>query len=106
MTGKRFSRRAFCATATSLASLAWTTAARSGDRPPVTSPQATDGDGGIAIDIQGHTRGTRIIGNTLLEKRSPAKRIGVRIGEHVGSVELADNTIEGFATEVRDLRRS
>ncbi len=64
------------------------------------------GDEGIAIDIQGHTRGTRIIGNTLLEKRSPAKRIGVRIGEHVGSVELADNTIEGFATEVRDLRGS
>ncbi len=34
------------------------------------------------------------------------KANGVRIGEHVGSVELADNTIEGFASEVRDLRRS
>lgn len=62
------------------------------------------GDEGVAIDIQGHTRGTRIVGNTLLEKRTSAKRIGIRIGKHAGSVELADNAINGFSTSVRDLR--
>ncbi len=60
--------------------------------------------GGIAIDIQGHTDGTRIIGNQLIEKRGAAKRIGIRIGKDVGKVETVSNSIEGFAVAMLDQR--
>ena len=56
---------------------------------------------GVAIDITGQTRDIRIIGNEIRETRAPARRVGIRIGKQVGSVELQHNTIEGFATPIQ-----
>jgi hypothetical protein len=61
---------------------------------------------GIAIDVQGVTANNVIAGNTLRETRGPATRIGIKLGEQTGAMELTDNTIEGFATPVSDLRKS
>jgi hypothetical protein len=62
------------------------------------------GEDGVAIDILGRTRDVRILRNEIRETRAPAKRIGIRIGEKVGAVELGANTIEGFAVTVADQR--
>src|SRR5262249_26871008 len=64
------------------------------------------GDDGVAIDVRGKTREIRITGNTLRETRGPCKRTGLRIAADAGSIALADNRFEGFATEVYDLRIS
>lgn len=58
------------------------------------------GEDGIGIDIQGVTSGNTIAHNTVLETRSPARRIGIRLGEETGDNTLADNRIEGFSTPV------
>ncbi len=63
------------------------------------------GNDGIGIDVMGHPRGIRIVGNQLIEKRGPAKRIGIRIGLDVGSVTLTDNRVEGFSVDVLDRRK-
>jgi Right handed beta helix region len=62
------------------------------------------GDDGVAIDITGRTKDIRIANNEIVETRKPMQRIGVRIGEEAGKVELVDNRIEGFATGVADRR--
>ncbi len=62
------------------------------------------GEDGVAVDILGRTRDVRILRNEIRETRGPAKRIGIRIGENVGAVELAGNTVEGFAAAVTDQR--
>ena len=62
------------------------------------------GENGVAVDIQGQTKQTVIVGNEIRETREPANRIGIRIAEEAGDVQLAKNTIEGFASAVRDLR--
>lgn len=64
------------------------------------------GDDGIAIDITGKTKDVRIINNEIRETRMPMQRTAVRIGAEAGSVELTDNRIEGFASDVIDHRRS
>ena len=64
----------------------------------------TGGEDGIAIDIQGKTTDIRIANNELSETRQPMKRIGIRIGNEAGKVELAKNSIEGFSTAVMDQR--
>ncbi|HRX78632.1 MAG TPA: right-handed parallel beta-helix repeat-containing protein [Pirellulaceae bacterium] len=64
------------------------------------------GDDGVAIDITGKTTDARLVNNDIRETRMPMQRIGVRIGEEAGSVELLDNRIEGFASDVIDQRRS
>jgi hypothetical protein len=61
-------------------------------------------ESGVAIDITGKTRDVRLIGNDIVETRSPGKRTGIRIGQHAGRVELADNRIEGFHVAVADQR--
>ncbi len=61
---------------------------------------------GIAIDVQGVTAHNTIARNTLTETRGPANRTGIKLGEEVGEMEIADNTIEGFATPIADLRKS
>jgi len=63
------------------------------------------GEDGIAIDIQGKTKDLQIVGNEIRELRKPMKRVGVRIGGQAGNVVLADNRIEGFATDVVDNRK-
>ncbi len=61
---------------------------------------------GIAIDIQGVTSGNTLQGNTLLETRSPARCIGIRLGPETGDTTLVDNHMEGFAVSVADNRSS
>lgn len=61
-------------------------------------------ENGVAIDIQGQTKDVRIVGNDLRETRMPMNRTGIRIAAEAGSVELADNSIEGFAQPMNDLR--
>tara|TARA_R110001592_G_scaffold50190_1_gene155557 strand:+ start:571 stop:1815 length:1245 start_codon:yes stop_codon:yes gene_type:complete len=64
------------------------------------------GDGGIAVDVQGVTANNALVRNTISESRGPAQRIGIKLGEEVGAMELVDNTIEGFATDISDLRKA
>lgn len=62
------------------------------------------GDEGIAVDVKGKTKDVKIVGNEIREMREPRNRVGVRIDANAGSVELANNTIEGFAMDVVDNR--
>ncbi|MFP6648848.1 MAG: right-handed parallel beta-helix repeat-containing protein [Pirellulaceae bacterium] len=62
------------------------------------------GEDGVAIDIHGQTRDTRIVGNEIVETRQPMKRTGIRIAGTAGEVKLDANTIRGFATDVNDQR--
>lgn len=66
--------------------------------------QDSGGDDGIAIDIRGQTRDLQILENELTESRGPKQRVGVRIAAEAGAIELAKNTLAGFATDVLDLR--
>lgn len=61
------------------------------------------GEEGIAIDVTGETKDVIIAGNEILETRGAAQRIGIRIGEKAKNIELADNSVTGFAEAVRDL---
>ena len=61
---------------------------------------------GAAIDIRGRTRGVRIVRNEIRDTRGPAQRIAIRIGPEAGAVELIENTIEGFAADVQDERKT
>ena len=62
------------------------------------------GDDGVAIEVTGATKDIRLIGNTITETRGAAQRVGIRIGEKAGKVELSDNRISGVATELDDRR--
>ncbi|MCA9116304.1 MAG: right-handed parallel beta-helix repeat-containing protein [Planctomycetaceae bacterium] len=64
------------------------------------------GADGVAIDVQGRTRDIRLIGNDLRETRMPMQRVGIRIAETAGKVELDGNSIDGFATSIADQRPS
>lgn len=59
---------------------------------------------GVAIDIRGKTRDLRIVGNEIREGRAPGQRVGIRISEQAGPIEMADNAITGFAQAVDDRR--
>jgi hypothetical protein len=52
----------------------------------------------------GETKDIRLIGNTITETRAAARRVGIRIGDKVGKVDLADNKISGVATPIVDRR--
>lgn len=60
---------------------------------------------GIGIDIQGRTKDVRIIANEIRETRGSEQRIGIRIAQQAGPVELAGNMIEGFAMAIEDQRK-
>jgi parallel beta-helix repeat protein len=62
------------------------------------------GPDGVAIDIRGQTKDVRIQGNTIRETRQPMNRVGIRIHSAAGRVELADNSIDGFAVSIDDQR--
>lgn len=64
------------------------------------------GADGIAIDITGKTKDARILNNQIIEDRAPMQRIGIRIGRDAGPVEMTENRIEGFQTDVADLRQT
>ena len=59
---------------------------------------------GAAIEITGETKDIRLAGNTITETRGAAQRSGIRIGDKVGKVDIADNRISGFASEILDRR--
>jgi len=62
------------------------------------------GDTGIAIDVQGGTESIILRSNAIRETRSPATRIGIRLGKETKDITLAENKIEGVKTDVADLR--
>jgi hypothetical protein len=62
------------------------------------------GADGVAIDILGKTKDTRIANNVIRESREAMQRIGIRISAEAERIELADNKIDGVATAVLDQR--
>jgi hypothetical protein len=61
---------------------------------------------GVGIDVRGQTEEISLARNEIWETRSPESRIGIRIGQGARGVKLADNRIQGMATEIRDQRMS
>ncbi|GMV90719.1 MAG: hypothetical protein AMXMBFR82_04970 [Candidatus Hydrogenedentota bacterium] len=59
---------------------------------------------GIGVDIQGVTRGNTIARNEIRETRGPASRIAIRIGAEAGDNIIEGNRIEGYETDITDLR--
>ncbi len=62
------------------------------------------GSDGIAIDIQGKTKDLKIVRNEIRESRESMQRTAIRISPMAERIELADNTIDGFATAILDQR--
>ena len=58
-----------------------------------------------AVEIRGVAEGNRLVRNTIRETRAPASRVGIRIGPKAGDNEIHGNLIEGFKTDVSDLRK-
>lgn len=58
------------------------------------------GDDGIAIDVQGGTEEVTFRQNRLKEERSPAARIGIRLGAETQHIRLDGNQIAGFAQDI------
>ncbi len=58
------------------------------------------GPQGVAVDVQGGTEAVIFRRNTLKEERSPAERIGFRLGSDTKDLQLVDNTTTGFARDV------
>ena len=63
------------------------------------------GENGVAIDINGETEAVTIVRNELRETRKPLSRIGIRVGAETKDIRYEDNRIEGFATDISDLRK-
>ena len=61
-------------------------------------------DNGVGIDVQGYTTDVTVRNNLIRETRAPANRIGIRLGRHVGKIDLTDNRMEGLATKIKDCR--
>ena len=62
-------------------------------------------DDGVGIDVQGETESITLAGNQLKETREPLKRVAIRVGAQTRDVRLIDNTMEGFAVDLADLRK-
>ena len=60
----------------------------------------TGPDDGAAIDVTGETDGVTITHNELRETRSPARRVGIRVGPKTRDIRLTENRAEGFAESV------
>ncbi|MBI4904352.1 MAG: right-handed parallel beta-helix repeat-containing protein [Acidobacteria bacterium] len=58
---------------------------------------------GVAVDIEGVTEAVVLTKNVLLETRLPAARVGVRISKEAKNIQLAENRIDGFSTNIVDL---
>jgi hypothetical protein len=63
-------------------------------------------DDGIGIDVQGETESVTLARNQLRETRKPMSRVGIRVGARTRDLRLIDNTMEGFAVDLADLRKS
>jgi hypothetical protein len=62
-------------------------------------------DDGVGIDVQGETESITLARNRLRETRKPLGRVGIRLGAGTRDVRLLDNTMEGFAVDLSDLRK-
>ncbi len=62
-------------------------------------------DDGVGIDVQGETESITLAGNRLRETRKPLRRVGIRVGARARDIRLMDNTMEGFAVGLSDLRK-
>jgi hypothetical protein len=60
---------------------------------------------GVGIDVQGETESITLAENRLRETRKPLSRVGIRIGARTRDVRLIDNTMDGFAVDLSDLRK-
>jgi parallel beta-helix repeat protein len=76
------------------------------NRNVVEDNRITDSGGpdGVAIDVRGQTKDVRITRNAIRETRQPMNRVGIRIDAAARRIELAGNTIDGFALAIDDLR--
>jgi nitrous oxidase accessory protein NosD len=63
------------------------------------------GEKGIAIDINGETEAVTIVKNEIRETRQPMSRIGIWVGAEAKDIHYEKNRIEGFATDISDLRK-
>src|SRR5262245_31858293 len=57
-------------------------------------------DKAAAIDIQGSTEAILLEANEIIETRSPAERVAIRLGPLTSDIRLVDNRVNGFAKEV------
>lgn len=64
----------------------------------------TGGDNGIAVDIQGATESVVLSENRIEETRGAAGRTAIRLGAETKDIQLQDNRITGFATEVQQVK--
>lgn len=62
------------------------------------------GADGVGIDVQGKTHDVVIRNNELKETRAAMNRVGIRLAQATRNITLAGNRIDGFSTEVADLR--
>ncbi|MEO1996436.1 MAG: hypothetical protein ABGZ17_14300, partial [Planctomycetaceae bacterium] len=63
------------------------------------------GDHGVGIDVRGKTRKVAILGNTIRETRKPRDRVGVRLGAATQQINVDQNQIEGFKSEIENLQK-
>lgn len=63
------------------------------------------GEAGVGVDVQGETEGVTIAGNTIVETRSPAQRVGIRIGPKTRAIAVEGNKVDGFAEAVVTVAR-
>jgi len=61
------------------------------------------GENDAAVDVQGATESNTLAGNLIRETRGAASRIGIRLSAESRDIELVDNRIEGFATQLKRL---
>lgn len=66
----------------------------------------TGDEQGIAIDVQGKTREVILKNNSLIEKRGPMSRTGIRISKEAADIKLTDNRFEGFSRNVVNMQES
>ena len=64
------------------------------------------GEKGIGVKVEGQTKSVEIASNEIRETRQPAERAGILIEADATDIRLSDNTIEGFAQAVVDLRKT
>jgi parallel beta-helix repeat protein len=73
---------------------------RSGHRSRIENNQLINNGEVIAIDIQGGPESLKLVGNEITDTRGKSKLIAVRIGPDVKNIEIKNNRISGFTTDV------
>ena len=58
----------------------------------------------LGVAVEAHSDAITLRGCVIRETRNPLRGVGVRIAETAGAVNLEDNAIEGFETDVLDRR--